>query len=290
MGCPVDSFWACLDDVFLGKEKEVGNFTTVRQLNPEVVRPQTRSILPAGSATLQELYQLGQDEDGRSLWQVEFQNRTQPTVAEQFTNGVMQNELGDYMGGINQIWSLKQRQIPEERSQWLELRQQPSYWQALYPFPFLEIIENGAKQSQLNPLLVTALIRQESRFMPKIRSGAGAVGLMQVMPTTGQWVAGKINFKNYNLENPADNVKLGTWFLDYTHREYNNNSLLAVASYNAGPGNVAKWMREKGFNDPDEFVEAIPFEETREYVKSVFGNYWNYLRLYSPTVSQLLKK
>jgi len=110
------------------------------------------------------------------------------------------------------------------------------------------------------------------------------------MPGTGSWIAKKIDLEQYNLENPDDNIKLGTWFLDYTHGEYKNNSLLAVASYNAGPGNVSKWVTKYGFTDPDAFIELIPFPETKGYVESVFGNYWNYLRLYNPEISQMLAK
>jgi len=135
---------------------------------------------------------------------------------------------------------------------------------------------------------VTALIRQESRFMPSIESVAGARGLMQVMPDTGEWIANKINLKNYKLTNPDNNVELGTWYLDYTHREYNNHSLLAVASYNAGPAAVADWVQRFGLNDPDEFIEKIPFGETKGYVKTVFANYWNYLRLYNPDISKIM--
>jgi soluble lytic murein transglycosylase len=109
---------------------------------------------------------------------------------------------------------------------------------------------------------------------------------MQVMPDTAQWIAGKISFQDYDLTSPDDNVKLGTWYLDYTHQKYQNNSLLAVASYNAGPGNVDSWVKKYGLQDPDVFVEQIPFPETKGYVESVFGNYWNYLRIYNPTVSR----
>jgi soluble lytic murein transglycosylase len=110
------------------------------------------------------------------------------------------------------------------------------------------------------------------------------------MPDTGSWIAEKIQLKKYNLENPDDNVKLGTWFLDYTHQEYNNNSMLAVASYNAGPGNVSDWLAKYGLGDPDAFIEVIPFAETKGYVEAVFSNYWNYLRLYNPDISQMLGK
>ncbi|MBD1943055.1 transglycosylase SLT domain-containing protein [Coleofasciculus sp. FACHB-712] len=283
------SYYAWRSAVLLGWD--VGDFTTVRQLSPQVVRPDEHPILPAGSETLKELYQLGQKWDAWTLWQAEFQNRMQPTVAEQFTNGIMQVGLGNHLKGMNLVSTLEDRETPEEQAEYKAIRKQPVYWHTLYPFPFLEIIENWSQQRQLNPLLVTALIRQESRFEPKIRSVAGAVGLMQVMPGTGKWVADKIGVKQFNTENPNDNVKLGTWFLDFTHKEYNNNSLLAVASYNAGPGNVSKWLKEKGPSiDPDEFVEEIPFEETKGYVRQVFGNYWNYLRLYNPQVAQLVAK
>jgi len=88
------------------------------------------------------------------------------------------------------------------------------------------------------------------------------------------------------LENVNDNVNLGTWYLGHTHDEYNNNSMLAVASYNAGPGAVGGWLTRFGFKDPDAFVEKIPYPETQDYVKSVFENYWNYLRIYNPEISQ----
>lgn len=264
----------------------VGDFTSVRQLNPEVLRPATRPDLPAGSATLKELYQLGQDRDAWAIWQVEFQNPMQPSVAEQFTDGVMRLGVGDFLDGIFMVSFLSERDQPEEQSQYRALRQQMGYWQALYPFPYLEEIEAWSQERQLNPLLVTALIRQESRFMPGIRSSVGATGLMQVMPETATWIAEQIKLKQFQLNDPNDNIKLGTWYLDYTHQEYSGNSMLAIASYNAGPGAVAGWVTKKGMGDPDEFVENIPYNETRGYVKSVFENYWNYLRLYNPEISQ----
>ncbi len=279
------SYYAWRSAVNLGLN--VGNFTTVRQINPQVVPPE-RVSLPAGSATLKELYQLGQDRDALALWQVEFTNKTQPTVAEQFTDGVMSLVKGDNLLGINKIATLEDRETPPEQAEYQALSQKIAYWQARYPFPYLQEIEYWAGQRQLNPLLVTALIRQESRFEPKIRSAAGAVGLMQVMPGTGAWIAEKIKLKQYNTEVPKDNILLGTWFLNYTHEQYNNNSLFAIASYNAGPNAVSKWRDRFDINDPDEFVEAIPYEETRGYVRQVFGNYWNYLRLYNPEVSKLV--
>lgn len=267
---------------------DVGDFTNVRQLKPAVARPASRPDLPVGSTALKELFQLGQDRDAWKLWQVEFQDPMQPSVAEQFTDGVMRLSVGDYLDGIFMVSFLQERDKPEEQSQYRSLKQQASYWQALYPFPFLEPIETWSQERQLNPLLVTALIRQESRFMPGIRSSVGATGLMQVMPDTGAWIAKQIKLKTYQLNDPDDNIKLGTWYLDYTHQEYSGNSMLAIASYNAGPGAVGGWVAKAGQQDPDVFVEKIPYAETKGYVKSVFENYWNYLRLYNPEVSQKL--
>ncbi|MDX2245028.1 MAG: transglycosylase SLT domain-containing protein [Leptolyngbyaceae cyanobacterium bins.302] len=281
-----DSYYAWRSAAMLGWD--VGDFNSVRQLDPAVARPAARPPVPTGSDTLKELHQLGQDVDAWKLWQVEFNNKMQPTVAEQFTDGVMRLGIGDNLDGIFMVSYLSEREKTSDREQYRALKQQAGYWYALYPFPFLEEIESWSQERQLNPLLVTALIRQESRFMPGIVSSAGAKGLMQVMPDTGTWIAEKIKLKEFNLNDPEDNIKLGTWYLDYTHSEYDGNSMLAVASYNAGPGAVGDWVAKKGVGDPDRFVENIPYEETRGYVKSVFGNYWNYLRLYNPEISQKL--
>ncbi|HEY9690987.1 MAG TPA: transglycosylase SLT domain-containing protein [Oculatellaceae cyanobacterium] len=280
------SYYAWRSAVHLGWD--VGDFTTVRQLSPDIVRPTARSQPPAGSKTFKELYQLGQDRDAWILWQTELQNRLQPTVAEQFTDGLLKLKLGKHQQGIALISKLEDRETPAEQAEYQAIRERMTYWRSLYPFPYMEFIEKWSQQRQINPLLVTALIRQESRFEPAIKSPVGATGLMQLIPTTAAAEAKTENLQQYSLTNPRDNIQLGTAYLDTTHQHYNNNSLLAVASYNAGPGNVSKWLKEKPLTDPDEFVEAIPFEETEGYVKNVFGNYWNYLRLYNPEVSQQL--
>jgi soluble lytic murein transglycosylase len=283
-----ESYFAWRSAVFLGWP--VGDFTTVRSLSPNVVQQTQRPEPTVGSEALKELYQLGQNRAAWKLWQVEFKNVTKPSVPEQFTDGLIRLGIGDNLDGLWMISSLRQREEAEEKTQYLSIRQQPTYWQSLYPFPYLETIVKWSGERRLNPVLVTALIRQESRFMPNIRSVVGATGLMQVMPETGDWIAKQIQLKNYSLDNVDDNIKLGTWYLDHTHDEYKNNSMLAVASYNAGPGAVGGWLQRFGFNDPDAFVDQIPYDETRGYVKSVFENYWNYLRIYNPEINQLMQQ
>ncbi|MBD2213141.1 transglycosylase SLT domain-containing protein [Calothrix sp. FACHB-156] len=281
------SYYAWRSAAVLGLN--VGNFNNLRQMQPEVAPPQ-RPVPPAGSETFKELYLLGQDRDAWLQWETEFLNKDQPTVAEQFTEGLMQLARGENKLGIDTISKLEDREIPEEKAEYQTLSQQITYWQARYPFPYVQEIEKWSKERKLNPLLVTALIRQESRFEAKAKSVANAMGLMQVLPSTAQWIAPqiKVDSKTLNLEDPNDNIMLGTWYLDHTHQQYSNNTLLAIASYNAGPGNVAKWLQTLPTQDPDEFVEKIPFDETRNYVRQVLGNYWNYLRLYNPEISALV--
>ena len=283
-----ESYYAWRSASMLGWN--VGDFNSVRSLNPQVDKPAVRPELIAGSLVLKELYQLGQDRDAWTHWQVEFQNRMAPSMSEQFTDGVMRLGVGDNLDGIFMVSNLSDRDGPDEKEQYRSLQQQSGYWQALYPFPYLQEIENWSQQQQLNPLLVTALIRQESRFESKIKSSVGATGLMQVMPETATFVASNIKLKQFKLDDPNDNIRLGTWYLDHTHLEYNNNSMLAVASYNAGPGAVGGWLAKTKTQDTDEFIEMIPYDETKGYVKSVFGNYWNYLRLYNPEISKQLSQ
>lgn len=288
IGTHPESYYAWRAAVALGWE--VGDFKTVRFETPRVVLPGRRSPLPTGSATLQELYLLGQDRPAWERWQTEFANRQDPSVEAQYVDGLMRLGVGDNLDGIYQVSSLAWSDNPAEIAKYQELKQKPDYWLGVYPFPYADLIQTWSAERQLNPLLVTSLMRQESRFEAKIRSSAGAAGLMQVMPATAEWITGKAGITGYDLDNPNDNIKLGTWYLDYTHSEYDNHSLFAVASYNAGPGNVAKWIDQGGFADADEFVEKIPFSETKGYVRAVFGGYWNYLRLYDPEIAQKVEQ
>ena len=281
-----ESYYAWRAATYLGWD--VGDFTSIRSKSPNLIQPGMRPTLPEGSDTLKELYRLGQDKDAWSMWQVEFQTHRELNAAEQFTDGMMRLGVGDNLTGIFMMSSLDWRPKESENFDVETVKQTSTYWQALYPFPFQDDIVDWSAQRQLNPVLVTALIRQESRFEPEIKSIVGATGLMQVMPSTADWIAQQIGFPDHTMTDPEDNIKFGTWYLDYTHREYNSNSLFAVASYNAGPGNVANWINRFGFRDPDLFVEQIPFPETKGYVEAVFENYWNYLRIYNPAIAQQL--
>ena len=280
-----DSYYAWRSATSLGWQ--VGTFTTARYTTPAIALPSARATLPAGSAKLQELYILGLDRDARSQWQTEVGGKRNLQPKEIFTDGVLRVAVQDNLVGIRIIESLDLIDVSNsQKTEIAKLKQHPAYMQSLYPFHYWDLISNWSRDRKLSPALVIGLMRQESRFEAQIRSRSGAIGLMQIMPETGSWIASKKGVNNYNLDSPADNINFGTWYLDYTHSRYGDNSMLAVASYNAGPGAVGRWVAERNIPDPDEFVNSIPYEETRDYVSKVLGNYWNYLRLYSPSVQQ----
>ncbi|MGH9792534.1 MAG: lytic transglycosylase domain-containing protein, partial [Candidatus Acidiferrales bacterium] len=155
-------------------------------------------------------------------------------------------------------------------------------WRAVYPLPYQESIETTAERKGLDPMIVAGLIRQESTFLSDAVSRAGAVGLMQVMPRTGRVLARRerVPYSRSRLFQPEYNLRLGITHLADLIR--NHGSLeKALAAYNAGPHRVAAWTANGGYSEPAEFVESIPFSETREYVQIVMRNAEIYRRLYA---------
>ncbi|WP_296945576.1 lytic transglycosylase domain-containing protein [uncultured Massilia sp.] len=153
-----------------------------------------------------------------------------------------------------------------------------------FPAPHDDILHPAAQGLGLDHAWVYGLIRQESRFISDARSGVGASGLMQVMPSTGKWVAEKIGLTDYAhdmLHDIRTNITLGTNYLSMVLGNAEGSQVLATAAYNAGPGRARTW---RGLLDaPMEgaiFVESIPFEETRTYVRNVMSNATNYAALF----------
>lgn len=153
-----------------------------------------------------------------------------------------------------------------------------------YPLPYADLVADEAGRRRLiDPMLAQALIKQESHYRPDISSKAGAVGLMQVMPFTARDLARRLSIASPDinaLKDPAINIKLGIRYMEDVFERFSNNMVCAVASYNAGPTAVAQWMN-KGTTDMDLFLEDIPYDETRNYVKKVLANYWIYKKLYA---------
>ncbi|MBE9609076.1 transglycosylase SLT domain-containing protein [Chitinilyticum piscinae] len=143
-----------------------------------------------------------------------------------------------------------------------------------YPMPWRSEILNHATGNELEAAWVLGIIRQESRFVVDARSGAGAAGLMQLMPATAKWSAkraGLDDFSPAQVINPETNIALGTTYMNYLQGRFSGNQILSTAGYNAGPGNASKWQTAQA-QDATIYIETIPFSETREYVKRVSAN------------------
>lgn len=153
-----------------------------------------------------------------------------------------------------------------------------------FPIPFKNIVNEEASVREISPFLMMSLMRQESRFKQKIISSAGAIGLMQLMPSTARSVARKINVKSISkrsLTDPKINILLGSEYLKLLFAQFNDSALLTTASYNAGPSRSKKWKKSLITEiSGAAFTESIPFDETREYVKSVLSGAVMYSRLY----------
>ena len=157
------------------------------------------------------------------------------------------------------------------------------YWDYLFPRPYWTQVRRFAMENQLDPFLVAALIRQESEFNPAAVSRSNAFGLMQLLPSTGRKTAKELRMRGFRTETllvPNINLELGTHYFREMIDHYNGQVEYALAAYNAGPNRVEEWLSAGNYRDVAEFVESIPFTETREYVQAIMRNARIYRRLY----------
>ena len=147
------------------------------------------------------------------------------------------------------------------------------YWDDLhrrFPLPYREEIEKAAKQNRMRPSLIYGVMRTESTFRPQVVSAAGAVGLMQVLPSTGRSVIRRIKYSgSKRLTNPQTSINVGSYYLKTLLNQYKGNAVLAIASYNAGPYAVKDWLPKHGTKPAVEWLETIPYGETRKYVRTI---------------------
>jgi soluble lytic murein transglycosylase len=162
------------------------------------------------------------------------------------------------------------------------------FWRLAFPLPYRKSLEEYCRAQMLDPYLMAALIRQESEFNPKAISRANARGLAQVMPATGRQLSKKLGiprFRTAMLFTPDTNLRMGTYYLKTLSDELQGKWEAALASYNAGKSHVTTWMAAGNYREPAEFVESIPFNETRAYVQSVLRNADVYRKLYGQKVA-----
>jgi soluble lytic murein transglycosylase len=188
--------------------------------------------------------------------------RTAPTPHERLHN--LKSAVPDYLS-----WSLED--APH------------TFWESLFPLPYRKDLLRSSRQRNLDPYMVAGLIRQESEFNPQALSSAHAYGLTQVVPSTGRALArraGVRRFSNRSLFQPSINLRLGTYYLRTLLDQWGGKWEPALASYNAGKSRVSDWLTWHDYQEPAEFVESIPFTETREYVQAVLRNAAVYRQLY----------
>ena len=166
----------------------------------------------------------------------------------------------------------------------LPIQQVPDeYWHLLFPKPYWSDLVANAQRNGLNPYLVASLIRQESEFNAGAVSHANAYGLMQLLPSTGKGVSKKAGIKRFtanDLLNPVTNLQLGTINLKQVLDRFGDQAEYALAAYNAGDVPVRQWLSSNDYKDVPEFVESIPYTETREYVQAILRNREMYRQLY----------
>jgi soluble lytic murein transglycosylase len=228
-----------------------------------------------------ELWNLGQSEDAR----LEFEDlrnsiSDDPVLTYRLSNYLL--DIGLYRSGIfaaRQVLTLAGKN--DNPSSLLA----PSYFNHVrYGLYYNDLISSAAQANGLDPLFLFSVVRQESLFESFAGSTAGAIGLMQIIPSTGASIASSLNLQfdvgPDQLYLPEMSLKLGAHYLASNQRSFNGNLYMALAAYDAGPGNAYQWSKLSG-NDPDLFLETIRYSEPRQYIQSIYEIYTIYRTLYS---------
>lgn len=152
-----------------------------------------------------------------------------------------------------------------------------------YPLGYKEIVEKYAKENDIDKYLIYSVIRAESKFDPNAVSIKEAMGLMQIMPETGAWIAEKLKIENFSKEDlfdPQKNIMMGVWYFKYLLDKFDGETRVAIAAYNAGPANAQKWLEREDLSEDGKTLYDIPFSETKKYEKRIMNNYTMYKKLY----------
>ncbi|MDA8097325.1 MAG: lytic transglycosylase domain-containing protein [Clostridia bacterium] len=152
-----------------------------------------------------------------------------------------------------------------------------------YPLPYRDSVFHYSQVYRLDPYLLAAIIRTESNFKATARSPKGAMGLMQIMPNTGRWIAeqlGEDDFEPDYLFDPEMNIEMGSWYLASLYDQFDGDPILVLAAYNGGRGNVTEWLDNSQWSGEARTLDQIPFPETRRYVRKVLATYRIYHLLY----------
>jgi soluble lytic murein transglycosylase len=250
---------------------------------PPVWTEETKQVLSSESSfrkTL-ELMHLGmKKEAARELWSLQDRVSRKRGMLIGLSKAFF--ELGDYHRSLTLVVRKYERYLEGPAS-----GVSGDLWFLAYPQGYWESILSYSRKYGQDPYFVAAIIREESQFSPEALSPAGARGLMQVMPATGERVARSIKLTDFDRRKLFDSdtgINIGTWYISHLMKRFKGDPLLVAAAYNAGPEAAAGWVAKNGYNgERDVFVEMIPYAETRGYVKKVLRNYAEYKRIYGKT-------
>lgn len=159
----------------------------------------------------------------------------------------------------------------------------------VYMWDYQQDIITYSRKNNIDPFLVAAIIKNESNFKHKAVSGVGAVGLMQIMPETGRWIAEQMGLEDYkdsDLYLTKTNIRMGCWYVGELDHEFQQNMTLVMIAYNAGRGQTREWMQENGWTYDFNDVQAIPYPDTREYVAKVLHDRDKYYLLYKDQLKE----
>lgn len=167
-----------------------------------------------------------------------------------------------------------------------------SYISIKYPIGYKSIIVKESNEYDMDPYLIASIINVESSYDSNAISKKEARGLMQISPQTGKWASEVLNLEGYkekNLFKPEVNIKIGSWYLNKLFKEFNGDLDLILMAYNAGSGNVNKWLKDLEHSKDGVSIDNIPFKETENYVKRINKNYKIYSVVYGRYLTNLEK-
>jgi soluble lytic murein transglycosylase len=234
--------------------------------------------LASGDPELDALWRVGQSLEAWETWRHRRGGRAPQGGEQLLLEGRLRTGVGDDWTGLGQL-ELANLRLPQASCavQWQREQQ-------LHPRRYGDTFEQAANDAAIDPALLLGVAKQESRFSAGVASPAGAVGLLQLMPATASELEGA-PLDAAALREPRRNARLGARYLRQLLDQWQGNSFLAIASYNAGPGAVQSWLdndKPNPLTEPELWTEAIPYPETRLYTKKVLGNLWTYRRLQQP--------
>jgi soluble lytic murein transglycosylase len=260
------------DFKFQSADAEPNLNSDIRSLSADV------PALPANEAIVRALLGLGLYD--QALDELHYAQKVWgDSSAIQATIGWIFYQRGELRTGIN----VMKRAYPQYLAAGGE-NLPPELLKVLFPIDYWPLIKRYSNEHQLDPYVVAALIAQESTFTVDVKSAANAYGLMQLLPSTGRQYAKMLHLPKFSLSmltTAESNIKMGTAYFADLVQQFGGLHF-ALATYNAGPGRIAKWMAAKPGLERDEFIDDIPFPETQNYVKRILGTAEDYRRLYGP--------